>query len=834
MSDLFLTETPDGGDLQLLKTGQPRTSSGLTTAVYLSLFTALSWQDATRQPGGRYNSRIPEIRRSRLVNNQTRLAIISAAENALSWVVDEAGGRVEVDATIESSNLINITVNVTGPQGEEVGVYGVNWNATTGEFDFVEAPDVEIDISGLTFFTPWSADAHADAVAQIAFSADSSTVYSGANDGTIVATDIATGDQKWVFTEFTEKITGILAASTGEVYASSLDGSVRKINPDTGAEEWAYHPGGTGIDVFSIMLSPDEQFVFAYFNQTIIRKLDVADGSPTTTLDRATADIDVATERITGFLFASPDGSKIIAFGPDLFAIDVATCALAWSHTAGDIVLGASLHPAEPGQCIAFYLNFSVVTQTFANISIADGNVVGFSDALTDHSPKSLTGRAYVDTELRAHGDSIDAFEQTFSFSQLDLNAKSVLRDQSTSIVSAVDLDTARAIFAPDGLSNAVYSYNTEESSVEWVFNGFTDSISAAAISPDKSVVVAGSSAGRLKNIDFTTGAGIIDEKTPPIEWVHDFYNPGSNANIIAIEPSHDGESVFALQNQNQTFRLARLDATSGLERFFIARDDAGVTASMVADPAAPRLYLSSSEFLPTFATEKRIVGIDTETGTEIFSEIVTNSGEISLSPDGTKLYVLQGSSTLTLDVFSATNGAVISNFTLSKFHSAGAVSADGAKMYAVAVEYSPSQRTVLSEIDLSTGTETEVLEISSTTAESGARAVATANALYVFFSTNKIRKIALPGYTVEWTNEDDIGGFEAREFALSPDGAFIYANSDSMVKGGVREIDVATGLSTRDIDPLPTFGPVTSVAAPTNNSIYMGSRLHVAKLKVR
>lgn len=134
MSDLFLTDTPDGGDIAL-RNGRPLTTDGLATAVYLSLFTPETWQDAIRRAGERYDSRIPLIKNSRTVNNQTRLALIAAAENALEWITAAAGAQVEVDATIESADLIAIEVTITAPDGSESTTYGVNWSATANELE---------------------------------------------------------------------------------------------------------------------------------------------------------------------------------------------------------------------------------------------------------------------------------------------------------------------------------------------------------------------------------------------------------------------------------------------------------------------------------------------------------------------------------------------------------------------------------------------------------------------------------------------------------------------------------------------------------------------------
>jgi len=124
MSDLDVTFTPDG--LQPVPSG--RTTASLDNAVYLSLFTERSWQDATRD--GRYGSRIPSLL-SRQLTNSTRLAVIDAAQSALGWMVrDGIAESVTVDAAIADARTLSLTVRISRPGGERALQYAVNWEAT--------------------------------------------------------------------------------------------------------------------------------------------------------------------------------------------------------------------------------------------------------------------------------------------------------------------------------------------------------------------------------------------------------------------------------------------------------------------------------------------------------------------------------------------------------------------------------------------------------------------------------------------------------------------------------------------------------------------------------
>lgn len=133
MSDLYLSYTDDGVDIVLVNR-DARTTSALEVAVFLSLFTEQSWSDMTASGRERYISRIPSIMRTSTVTNQTRVAIINAAKDALAWMIDDGiATDLEIDATIASARRIDLSVVIIQPKGEQSLTYGVNWDAQAAE-----------------------------------------------------------------------------------------------------------------------------------------------------------------------------------------------------------------------------------------------------------------------------------------------------------------------------------------------------------------------------------------------------------------------------------------------------------------------------------------------------------------------------------------------------------------------------------------------------------------------------------------------------------------------------------------------------------------------------
>ena len=128
MSDLYLIPTSDGSEISVTD-GKPRMTSGLETAVYLSLFTESYWGNTISDIPERYASRVPVLM-NRPLTNQTRLAMIDAAKNALQWMIDErVADTITVEAEIAAVGQLNIRVQINEPENQEAFAYGINWDA---------------------------------------------------------------------------------------------------------------------------------------------------------------------------------------------------------------------------------------------------------------------------------------------------------------------------------------------------------------------------------------------------------------------------------------------------------------------------------------------------------------------------------------------------------------------------------------------------------------------------------------------------------------------------------------------------------------------------------
>lgn len=129
MSDLYLIPTAGGGELSITD-GKPLTTSGLETAVYLSLFTGSYWGNAIAPAEERYDSELEDLF-ARPLTNATRLAVINEYSRLLTWMTDTGvAASVTVDAEIARVGVLHIVVRITEPGGDvEEFAYQLNWQA---------------------------------------------------------------------------------------------------------------------------------------------------------------------------------------------------------------------------------------------------------------------------------------------------------------------------------------------------------------------------------------------------------------------------------------------------------------------------------------------------------------------------------------------------------------------------------------------------------------------------------------------------------------------------------------------------------------------------------
>ena len=130
MSDLRLTPTSDGMEISI-SAGCPETTGGLDTAVYLSLFTPAWWGNEISDDSEKYESEIPGILASGVLNNQTRLNVMEAAKSALAWMVtDKVAEKIEVRAEIPKLGFLYFAVTIYEPEKEDgtTFAYALNWD----------------------------------------------------------------------------------------------------------------------------------------------------------------------------------------------------------------------------------------------------------------------------------------------------------------------------------------------------------------------------------------------------------------------------------------------------------------------------------------------------------------------------------------------------------------------------------------------------------------------------------------------------------------------------------------------------------------------------------
>lgn len=128
--DLYLYPSQDGGEIEILQNGDPRTTSAIYTSAYISLFSSPYWGNSISNAGARYLSQLNELFAQPL-SNSTRLDVIEATKDALAWMI-EAGlaSRIEPIAEIASATRLNMKNTILEPSGESTEIaYSLNWTA---------------------------------------------------------------------------------------------------------------------------------------------------------------------------------------------------------------------------------------------------------------------------------------------------------------------------------------------------------------------------------------------------------------------------------------------------------------------------------------------------------------------------------------------------------------------------------------------------------------------------------------------------------------------------------------------------------------------------------
>lgn len=126
--DVQLRATDDGGDV-LFANGQPAMDPGLTTAVFISLFTGSDWwgnaiAELDEQIGSGF-----ETVMDRALSIHTMLDVEEKARRALAWMTEQGvAERVSVRAQIQSSTFLALEITVQEPGLDIVQArFRINW-----------------------------------------------------------------------------------------------------------------------------------------------------------------------------------------------------------------------------------------------------------------------------------------------------------------------------------------------------------------------------------------------------------------------------------------------------------------------------------------------------------------------------------------------------------------------------------------------------------------------------------------------------------------------------------------------------------------------------------
>jgi phage gp46-like protein len=126
--DVRVMQTEDGGAIAF-RGGQPDMDQGLSTAVYLSLWTEEGWWgNSVAAPREEIGSEC-EALESEPLSNKVRQDYEEAARQALAWMVSAGMAKaVTVEAVILSTIALGLNVTIEEPDGTTGTLrYRVNW-----------------------------------------------------------------------------------------------------------------------------------------------------------------------------------------------------------------------------------------------------------------------------------------------------------------------------------------------------------------------------------------------------------------------------------------------------------------------------------------------------------------------------------------------------------------------------------------------------------------------------------------------------------------------------------------------------------------------------------
>jgi phage gp46-like protein len=128
--DVAVRPSLDGGEITI-EGGQPLMEHGLSTAVYLSLWTDLGWWGNALAGEHEEIGSGCEALENEPLSNKVRMDYEEAARQALAWMKDSGiAESVKVEAAILTPTALELTVTIEEPHGAaSTSRYRTNWQA---------------------------------------------------------------------------------------------------------------------------------------------------------------------------------------------------------------------------------------------------------------------------------------------------------------------------------------------------------------------------------------------------------------------------------------------------------------------------------------------------------------------------------------------------------------------------------------------------------------------------------------------------------------------------------------------------------------------------------
>jgi phage gp46-like protein len=127
MTDLFLIETGDGGDLQL-QGNNLVTAEAFENMIYLALFGGNEWWGnellLSGNPSAKFNSKTESVLQEVALNSTGRIKIETAVRDDLDFLLKNiAGSSLNVQVTLPAIDRVEIRIEISG------GIFLIIWDS---------------------------------------------------------------------------------------------------------------------------------------------------------------------------------------------------------------------------------------------------------------------------------------------------------------------------------------------------------------------------------------------------------------------------------------------------------------------------------------------------------------------------------------------------------------------------------------------------------------------------------------------------------------------------------------------------------------------------------